>query len=229
MVPKTERVTIKIGGHVFAANPDPKLISEFSGIFKKIASGGTQLILVTGGGENARNYINAARALGADEATCDQIGIEISRIHAQMLISNLEEIVCSDVPTTIREVKNLLHYGKTIVMGGLTPGHSTTAVGALVAEVTKSKFFIIASNVDGIYTADPKTDPSAKKLDEIGTKELITMALSGKYSAGTYELDPVAVKAIERSKIPTVFIDGRKPENILKAIQGRKVGTRIIP
>jgi uridylate kinase len=228
-VPKTERITIKIGGHIFPVNPDPKIISEFSAIFKKIASGGTQLIVVTGGGENARNYIKAARTLGADEATCDQIGIEICRIHAQLFISNLDETACPDVPKTIHDVKNLLHYGKTIVMGGLTPGHSTTAVGALVAEATKSKFFIIASNVDGIYTADPKVDPKAEKLDEIRTKELITMALSGKYAAGTYELDPVAVKAIERSKIPTVFIDGRRPENILKAIQGQKVGTRIIP
>ncbi len=222
------RVTLKIGGHVFPFPPAIETIAAYAKVIGDLAEGGRSLLAVTGGGMTARKYIEAAREIGADEATCDQIGIEISRLNAYLLISKLGVHAYPEVPITLRDARKFSASGKIVVIGGLSPGHSTTAVGALVAEATRSDLYIIASDVDGIYTADPKVDRYAKKLDEVTTKEVLEMALAGRCWAGTYALDPIAIKVVERSRIPTYFINGLDPLNIRQIVEGKKIGTRIV-
>lgn len=221
-------VTIKVGGFLFPNQPNPEAISAYAEVLETLAKRDFRVLVVAGGGENARRYIEVARKLGADEGFCDQMGIEVSRLNAQLLIARLKDYAYHKPPTTIEEAKGSLRPGRIVVMGGLTPGHSTTAVAALVAEATWSDFLIIESDVDGIYTADPKLDKEAKILERITTKRLISMALSGRIWAGGYQLDPVAVKVIERSKIPTFFINGKDPHNPLRVLDGERLGTRII-
>jgi len=182
---------------------------------------------VTGGGQTARRYIRVARESGADESTCDQIGIEISRLNAYLLISTMGDLAYPEIPPTIKDLKRFFHSQKVIVMGGLTPGHSTTAVGAISAETVRADCYVIASDVEGIYTSDPKVNKEAKKLDTITTTEILNMVYKRRLWAGTYELDPVAVKIIERSRIPTYFISGLNPKNVERVISGEKIGTYI--
>lgn len=222
------RITLKVGGHVFPFPPVIEAITAYAKVIGDLVEGGRSLLAVTGGGMTARKYIEAARKIGADEVTCDQIGIEISRLNAYLLISKLGAQAYPEVPTTLRDTRKFHTSGKIVVMGGLSPGHSTTAVGALVAEATRSDLYIIASDVDGIYTADPKVDRHAKKLDEVTTKDVLELALAGKCWAGTYALDPIAIKVVERSRIPTYFINGTDPLNIRRVVEGEKIGTRIV-
>ena len=71
---------------------------------------------------------------------------------------------------------------------------------------------------------------TAKKLNVISTNQLLKIVLAGKFSAGSYELfDPIAIKIVERAKIPSWIIDGRKPENIMRVIKGDVLGTLIKP
>ncbi|MFQ5998136.1 MAG: UMP kinase [Candidatus Bathyarchaeia archaeon] len=226
MVSYTRKVTVKLGGNLFPAPPNEKRIIECARVIEQMAKT-AKVLVVTGGGQTARSYIHAVRQLGANESVCDQIGIEVSRLNAQLLISRLSQVAMHEVPTSIKELKTLFREGNVVVMGGLTPGHSTTAVGALGAEATGSDLYLIASDVDGIYSSDPKTDRTARKLDRISTGEMLHLALSTKLFAGTYELDPLAVKVIERSRIRTIFLDGTKPQNIIKAFKGQKIGTLI--
>ncbi len=114
-------------------------------------------------------------------------------------------------------------------MGGLQPGHSTNAVAAIAAETVKAEIFVNATDVDGVYTSDPTKDPTAKRLEEVTVAELTKILSGGAVRAGTYDLmDPVALKVIERSRIPTTIVDGRTPINVLKAIRREKIGTRIL-
>jgi uridylate kinase len=90
--------------------------------------------------------------------------------------------------------------------------------------------FINVTNVDGVYTEDPQKSTAAKKLSVISADKLLKLVLAGKLLAGSYELfDPVAIKIVERSKIPSWIIDGRKPENIIRVIKGDALGTLIKP
>jgi uridylate kinase len=116
-----------------------------------------------------------------------------------------------------------------VVTGGLHPGQSTNATSALIAERIKASMFINATDVDGIYTADPRINRDAKLIKRISVKELLMMLMNEKFNAGTYELmDIVALKVIERSKIPTRVIKA-SVENIRLVIDGYDIGTQILP
>ncbi len=92
----------------------------------------------------------------------------------------------------------------------------------------KAELLVRLTDVNGVYTDDPKTNPNAKKIDVISVKDLLKMAISKKYWAGGYELiDPVAIKIIQRSKIPTRIVDGRDPKNLKKALGQEKIGTLV--
>src|SRR2546428_8801161 len=92
-------------------------------------------------------------------------------------------------------------------MGGLQPGQSTNAVATLAAEITRAKVLVNATDVDGVYTEDPKKNPRAKLLRTIHVGKLLELAMAGRVFAGRYELlDPLSVKILERSKITTKVV-----------------------
>jgi len=114
-------------------------------------------------------------------------------------------------------------------MGGLQPGQSTNAVAALVFEIIGADILINATDVEGIYSEDPRKNPKAKKYDEISIKDLFRIISSEKTIAGSYDLlDILAVTIIARSEIPTWILNGRDPKNIDKLINGGHIGTKII-
>jgi uridylate kinase len=113
-------------------------------------------------------------------------------------------------------------------MGGLIPGQSTNAVAAVAAETVGADFLFNATNVDGVYDRDP-SKAGAKKLDSVTVDELNEILSGGGTRAGEYKLfDPVAIRVVGRSKIPTIIFDGQEPENLTRAIKGEKIGTRIV-
>jgi uridylate kinase len=227
---KILNITIKLSGHILFPSFDMHDLRPYAEVIKKIKSMGYMPYVVVGGGIPARYYINLARVHGADESTCDYIGISIANINARIFINALGDEACQFVPTNFKELDEAISTGKIVVMGGLQPGQSTTAVSSILAERTNSKLFIITTNIDGIYTKDPKKDPNAKKYDTITADELIKILESQGIKAGEYDLlDPVALKIIKRSRIITKVIDGREPINILKAVIGEKIGTTILP
>jgi uridylate kinase len=224
------KIVIKLGGYIFPSNLDAHVILKYAQLFRKLSREGHKLVIITGGGEEARKYITIARELRGSEVICDLIGIEISRINALLLITALGNDAYPEPPKTIMDLKQAFEIGKIVVLGGLLPGQSTNAVGALSAEAIGADVFINATDVDGVYTEDPQKSIVAKKLDSISTKKLLKLVLTKNLSAGSYELfDPVAIKIVERSKIPSWIIDGRKLENIRQVIKGDTCGTYIQP
>ena len=222
------KIAVKLGGFSFPLELSVEEIKKYGEMFSKLKRDGNKLIVVTGGGKNARKYIEASRKLGANEALCDQIGILVTRLNARLLITSMGDDAYPKVPETIEDLRHYFESGKVIVMGGLQPGHSTNAVTALAAESIGASVLINVTNVDGVYTADPKKDPKAKKFDEISTDKLLSLISGEEVSAGSYELlDPVSVRIIERSHIPTWIVSGEDPENILKILKGKHVGTKI--
>ncbi|HID17539.1 TPA: UMP kinase [Candidatus Bathyarchaeota archaeon] len=224
------RVVIKLGGFAFPIKLDRKLIKSFASKFKEIHERGHRLVVVTGGGGVARLYIEAARRLGAPESFCDQVGILISRANASLIIASLGDAAASKVPETLEELHILFSSRRrVVVMGGLHPGQSTNAVAALAAEALKADALINVTDVEGVYTSDPKKYPKAILLKEVTTDELLKILSFRGARAGEYELlDLLAIKVIERSKIPTWVISGKDPSNVVKVIEGKSVGTKII-
>jgi len=224
------RVVVKLGGHAFPLRPDSGRLSGYARVFRRLREAGHGVVVVAGGGAVARSYIEAARGLGANEALCDQLAIAGTRLNARLLVTALGGDAHPNVPTDLEELGAALEGGRIAVLGGLLPGQSTDAVAAMVSELVGASLLIKASDTDGIYTADPKKDPRAKRLERLSCTQLMEMVMREPLKAGEYEvLDPVAVKIIARSGIATRYIDGRDPENIERAIRGEEIGTLVTP
>jgi len=191
-------------------------------------SGQVQPVVVAGGGKIARHYIGIARSFGLDEASLDIMGIEVSRLNAKLLIAALGDNAYPTVPIDLEQVGKAAAGGKIIVTGGLHPGQSTNATAALIAEKVKARKFLNATDVDGIYDSDPNKNKGAKLFKDITVKKCIELLGSENSAAGAYDLmDIVALKVIERSKIPTVVLKS-DPTTIKSAIANKHIGTRIV-
>jgi uridylate kinase len=222
------KAVIKLGGFAFAVEDQKPLVEEYVKMLKDLV-GQHHLVIVTGGGAVARHYIRAARDMDVPESLCDHLGILVSRLNARMLVDGMGEYAFPEVPTTIDELKHYFASGKIVAMGGMTPGHSTNAVAAIAAETIKADLLVNATDVDGVYTSDPSKDSNAKKLDEVTANHLIEILSRTDIKAGGYELmDPLALRIIQRSAIPTIILNGRPPQNVLKALENQPIGTRVV-
>ena len=221
-----KRIVIKLSGRVFGMD-NVKLLKDYATFLVKLNKI-CQPIVIAGGGNIARHYISHARSSGADESTLDELGIEISRLNAKLLIYALKNKAYSHPPTTLQEVKHAVDDGLIVVAGGLHPGQSTNGTAALIAEKIKAEQFLNATDVDGVYDMDPNKYKKAKKFKQIELKNLKNMLVHEDSVAGGYDLmDIVALKIIERSKIKTRILKA-DPKTIEKAIKGSEVGTKIV-
>ena len=221
-----KRIVIKLSGRIFGID-NVRVLKDYAEFLVKISKV-CQPIIVAGGGNIARHYISHARSSGADESTLDELGIEISRLNAKLLIYALKNKAYSHPPTTLQEVRHAVDDGLIVVTGGLHPGQSTNGTAALIAEKVQAEQFLNATDVDGVYDKDPNKFKNAKKFRRIDLKNLKNMLVHEDSVAGGYDLmDIVALKIIERSKIKTRILKAT-PKNIESAIKGGSVGTEII-
>jgi uridylate kinase len=224
---RKKRVVIKLSGSIFSQGASRDSIKKYAEMLSDI-SNSVQPIVITGGGEIARQYINLARNLGSDEANLDIMGIEVSRLNARLLIAALGDEAYSQVPKNLEEISIAVASNKIVIVGGLHPGQSTNATSALVAETSKASCFVNATDVDGIYDSDPNTNSKARLFREITVNECIEILKVESTIAGTYDLmDIIALKVIERSRIPTRVVLS-DTDNIRDAVEGKDVGTKIV-
>lgn len=221
-----KRIVIKLSGRIFSMD-NVKMLKDYASFLVKISKI-CQPIIIAGGGNIARHYITHARSSGADESTLDELGIEISRLNAKLLIYALKNKAYSHPPTTLQEVRHAVDDGLIVVTGGLHPGQSTNGTAALIAEKINAEQFLNATDVDGVYDKDPNKFKNAKKFKRIELKNLKNMLVHEDSIAGGYDLmDIVALKIIERSKIKTRILKA-DIKTLEKAIKGVDVGTEII-
>jgi len=222
------KIVVRVGGSVVASPPNPVLISKYADLLKDLKKQGHEVVAVVGGGALARDFIKVAGELGLDEANRDWTAIYVSRLFAQLFIMRLGETGCGTVPVSLEEAVACLKRGKVVVMGGLKPGMTTDAVAAMIGERIGADLLVKASDVDGIFTKDPKKYPDAKKIDELKFKDLTQLFEENRHKAGIHQiLDPEAVKILRKGKMKMVVVNGFKPENVLLAVRGEKIGTTI--
>jgi uridylate kinase len=221
-----KKIVISLGGSVLVPSLESNNISRYVSVLTKIAEK-CRIFVVVGGGGEARRYIQAARQVGADEATADELGIMVTRLNARLLIAGLGSSAYPCVAETYTEAKEFAESQKIVVMGGVTPAQTTDAVSAVLAESIGADLLINATSVDGIYSADPKKHAGAVRHERLTPDQLLDIIVRGRLNAGANTvLDIVAGKVVERSGIPLLVLDGREPENLSRAIlEGRFVGT----
>jgi uridylate kinase len=225
---RKKKVVIKLSGSIFGSTAKSKTIKEYGVMISELDKH-VQPIVIAGGGNIARHYIDLARELGSDEASLDLLGIEVSRLNAKLLLHSVPSCVYPKVPVNLEEVSIAAEIGQPVVLGGLHPGQSTNATSALVAEKVKAQIFVNATDVNGIYDSDPNINRHAKVFKRVNVNKCLEVLGKNSSMAGKYDLmDMVALKIIERSRIPTVILRANII-NIIKVIEtDTRIGTRIL-
>ena len=139
-----------------------KLLKDYARFLVKISKT-YQPIIVAGGGKIARHYITHARSSGADESTLDELGIEISRLNAKLLIYALKDKAYPHPPTTLREAKHAVDSGLIVVAGGYD---LMDIVALKIIERSKIKTRVIRSDI--------KTLEKAGKGGSVGTEIILS-------------------------------------------------------
>jgi uridylate kinase len=222
-----DSVAVSLGGSflVGANGVDAKLTREIAAVLHRVAAQhadgrARRVLAVVGGGAVARTYIQGARELGASETTLDDIGIAVTRINARVLIAALRDAY-PQPPRTFDEAVHAAQSYPIVVMGGTHPGHTTDAVTIMLGDRARSSRIVIATNVDGVYTADPKKDPTAKRLPHLTAEELVRICSSADGRAGgTGVVDALGAKMIARSGIEAAVVDGRDLKALEAALSG---------
>jgi uridylate kinase len=220
-------IVVSVGGSIVLsdeANVD--FLKQLTVLLKKVSQQ-FQLFVIVGGGKIARRYIQLGRELGFDEDTLDLIGIDVTRVNAR-IITNLLGVSNTEIPHTTDDAMNLRF--PIVVMGGTDPKHSTDTVGAELAEKTHAVRFVNATNVDGIYDKDPNKFKDAKQLKEVSIDQLIKQYGTKWGTAGkNIFMDEPALEIIKRAKIPTFVVNGKRLDQLEKALLGQPFdGTTIV-
>lgn len=222
------RIVISMGGSLLTKDLSAENFQKYADVFMYLKDLGHKLIVVCGGGKVCRDYRDIGKALGGDNDQLDFIGMMATHINAATLAAAIKGshlIKPMSLEEATKEVGK--NFGKKILVGaGYRVGNSTDYDAAVFAEAIKADLLINASNVDGIYTADPKKDRGATKLDRVSYDEFERIMGQNEQVAGEYRFfDLPATKLIKKARIKTVFINGNDPDEIKRAVDGTHHGS----
>ena len=231
-----KRVLLKLSGEVFGGEKgigvDPDVVADIAKQIAAVVSRGTQIAIVVGGG----NYFRGAelQQLGMDRARADYMGMLGTVMNCLALQDFLEKQgVQTRVQTAItmgqvaepyvplRAIRHL-EKGRVVIFGAGAgmPFFTTDTVAAQRAlEIHADALLLAKSGVDGVYSADPKKDPSATKYDSISFDEVIAKSLA--------VADAAAFSLCRENNLPIVVFDLKDNGNIGRAVSGDAIGTLV--
>ncbi len=224
------KVVVSTGGSVLVPDDAADRVDGYAEVLESLEAAGHTVAAVVGGGPTAREYIGAARDLGANEIELDQLGIAVTRLNARLLVAALGDRAAPTPPRSLDRAREALRRGDLPVMGGTEPAHTTDAVAASLAEYTNADRLVLATSVAGVYDADPAEHADATKLDSCTTAELIDIVADIEMTAGSNApVDLLAAKIIQRAGLRTAVVDGRDPAAVRRAVAGDHGGTDVLP
>ena len=221
-------IVISLGGSLIVPDHvDTAFLNSFVNLVKKYTQQGFRFSLIAGGGATAREYISAAKGNGvSDTDELDWIGIATTRLNAELLRtlfgSDAYEKIIFD-PDQIPE-----HAQPVTLGGGWKPGNSSDLAAIHTAISIGAKKVINLSNIEYAYTADPRTNPDAKRLENVTWAEYRSY-IPTEWSPGlSTPFDPIASKRAEEAGIEVAIMNGRNLENLQNYLDGKEfIGTTI--
>ena len=187
------------------------------------------MVIVCGGGRVSRYYIGIAKELGASRDEQDQMGIDVTRMNAKLLQLAIGKDCFPGIPTSIDEAAEAASRSRIVVMGGTSPGHTTDAVSAMIAERLKAERIVNATSVEAAYSADPKKHTDAVRYSKLTHQQLLDLVNKGHHSAGPSDVfDKLGAEVAMRSNVPIYIVDGRNLSELEYAVRGEKVKGTIV-
>ena len=233
--PRYRRILLKISGEALAGDRDFgvdfEVVHQVANEVKRVQDRGVEIALVVGGGNIFRGEAVAER--GLDRATGDYMGMLGTVINALALQDALEKLglparTMSAVqmnqvaePYIRRRAVRHLEKGRVVLLAGGNgnPYFTTDTTAALRAVEIEADVILKATKVDGVYTADPKRDPTATKFERLGYLEVL--------NRGIEVMDNTALTLCMDNDVPIVVFNLLTPGNIERVILGEEIGTLV--
>jgi uridylate kinase len=230
---KYKRVLLKLSGEALMGNQqfgiDPQRLNDYAEEIAAAVKNGAQIGIVIGGGNIFRGLQGASK--GMDRIQGDYMGMLATVINSMALQSTLQAkgvkaallsgLYIDRIADSMSSAKaiKLLEDGYVVLIGGGTgnPFFTTDTGSALRAVEIKAEIILKGTRVDGIYTADPEKDPTAKKFDTITYDEA--------YSRNLKVMDLTAFTMCKENNMPMLVFDMNTKGNLTKVLNGEKIGT----
>lgn len=226
---KREYVVVSVGGSLIVPDGiDTTFLKNLRALVLRHVEKGTGFYIIAGGGKLARRYQGAAKELvanfPADES--DWLGIHSTRLNAHLVRSLFLEQASDKIVKNPDRTPNMKY--PVIVGGGFRPGNSTDLAAVRAARKLGAKKLINLSNIDYVYTADPRTNPNAQKIEKISWSEFRKL-IPKEWDPGlSAPFDPIAAKEAEEAGLEVAVINGAKLEEFEQYLEGKPcIGTLI--
>ena len=228
-----KRILLKISGEALAGEKksglDFGVIGRVCAAVKKCVELGVEVGIVVGGGNFWRGVQDSGGKI--ERTRADHMGMMATVMNCLALADTLEQMSVPVRVQTALEIKAVaepyirlkadkhLKNGRVVIFGCGTgsPYFSTDTAAVLRAAEIGAEVILLAKNIDGVYTADPKLDPEARKLDSISYSDMLAQRLA--------VMDSTATSLSMDNDIPVILFALEDPENIVRVVTGEKVGT----
>jgi len=233
MEPKYKRIVLKFSGEALAGEKgfglDPEVLMSIAQQTKEVNDLGVQVAVVVGGGNFWRGLPGSNR--GMARATADYMGMLATVINALALQDAFEKVGLETRVQTAIEMREIaepyirrrairhLEKNRVVIFAAGTgnPFFSTDTAAALRAAEVDAEVILMAKKVDGVYDADPRKDPLAKKFDDLNFMEVLNRRLN--------VMDSTATSLCMDNQIPIIVFNIQEPGNIKRIVSGEKIGT----
>ena len=230
---KYKKILLKVSGEALAGENkfglDEKTLEKISQSIKKVVDMGVEVSVVVGGG----NFWRGRSGQNMDRTRADHMGMLATAINALALCSSLENCGVETRVQTGIEMRSIaepyirgrairhLQKGRVVIFGCGTgnPFMSTDTAAALRAVETDADIILLAKKVDAVYDSDPNVNPDAKKFDALSFSDILGKELG--------VMDSTAASMCRDNDMPILVFGLDNPDNIVKAVEGEKIGTLV--
>ncbi len=223
-----ETFVLSLGGSLVIPNEiDVIFLKKFRKIIIDKVKRGNKFIIVTGGGDAARKYQNAAKEITKVLATdLDWVGIAATKINAELVRVMFGNLAYEKVITNPN--KKVKTNKKILIGSGWVPGFSSDKDAVLLAKTYGAKTVINMSNITYVYTADPNKVKSAKPIKNMNWNEFLDL-IGRKWKPGVHvPFDPEASKFAQKNKMKVIVTKGTDASNLLKILANKPAKGTII-
>lgn len=232
---KYNRILLKLSGESLMGEQSygisPAMLEQYATDIKQVVEQGVEVAIVIGGGNIFRGLSGASK--GMDRVQGDYMGMLATLINSMALQAELEkqgmktellgglaiEPICKEMSR--RRAIEAMQEGRVVIIGGGTgnPFFTTDTASTLRAIEIKADVILKGTRVDGVYTADPEKDPTAKKYERLSFQEALGKKLK--------IMDLTAFALCEENNLPIYVFDMNQTGNLFKVVAGEPIGTEV--
>lgn len=225
-----ETIVMSVGGSLIVPDQiDTDFLSTLKTFIDSETANGRRFIIIAGGGKTARRYQDAASAV--TELTSDDLdwmGIHATRLNGHLLRTIFRDTAHHQMIKNPDDILDVSKDEKVVIAAGYRPGCSTDLRAVQIANRVGAKKVINLSNIDYVYTDDPRTNPEAKRLENITWADFRALIPEDWDPGMSAPFDPIAAKEADEKGIEVAVINGNKPDALTDYLHDKDfIGTKI--